>query len=47
MKEKGKSVAELDDPEWVHDLTFMLDITEHLNVLNAKIQCYNRIITEC
>lgn len=29
MNEKGKLVAELDDPDWLHDLVFLVDITEH------------------
>nr|XP_023652433.1 general transcription factor II-I repeat domain-containing protein 2-like [Paramormyrops kingsleyae] len=46
MKDKGKPVTELDDPEWVRDLTFMVDVTEHLNVLNAKMQGCNKIVNE-
>ncbi|KAL0202287.1 hypothetical protein M9458_000305 [Cirrhinus mrigala] len=46
MKDKGKPVTELDDPEWVRDLDFMVDVTEHLNVLNAKMQGRNKIVTE-
>lgn len=31
-------MAELQDPEWLQDLAFMVDITEHLNNLNKMLQ---------
>ncbi|KAI7800955.1 putative general transcription factor II-I repeat domain-containing protein 2-like [Triplophysa rosa] len=31
---------------WVRDLAFMVDVTEHLNVLNIKIQGRNKVVTE-
>lgn len=37
MRDKEKPVAELDDLEWDRDLAFIVDITEHLHVLHAKI----------
>jgi len=37
---------ELEDNEWVQDLAFMVDITEHLNHLNAKMQGRNKLVTE-
>lgn len=46
MNEKGKPVAELDDPDWLHDLAFLVDITEHLNVLNVNMQGRNKLVTE-
>lgn len=46
MKEEGKPVAELDAPECVRVLAFIVDVTEHLNMLNAKIQGLNKVITE-
>lgn len=46
MKDKEKPVAELDDLEWDRDLAFIVDITEHLHVLHAKIQGRNRVMTE-
>lgn len=38
LQEKGKSVSEINDPDWVRDLAFLVDITKHLNDLNAKLQ---------
>ncbi|XP_073694049.1 general transcription factor II-I repeat domain-containing protein 2-like [Garra rufa] len=46
MKDKGKPVTELDDPEWVRDLAFMVDVTEHLNMLNTKMQGRNKVVTD-
>ena len=34
MKEKGKSVFEFDNAEWICDLAFLVDIISHLNELN-------------
>ena len=46
MQGKGKLVVELDDPEWTRDLAFLVDITEHLNVLNVSMQGRNKLVTE-
>lgn len=46
MDKKGKPVAELDDPDWLHDLAFLVDITEHLNVLNVNMQGRNKLVAE-
>ncbi|QQP39750.1 Uncharacterized protein FKW44_013562, partial [Caligus rogercresseyi] len=46
MQAKGKPVEELDDPEWIRDLAFLVDITEHLNVLNVTMQGRNKLVTE-
>ena len=46
MQAKGKPVEELDDPEWIRDLAFLVDITEHLNVLNFTMQGRNKLVTE-
>ena len=46
MQGKGKPVVELDDPEWTRDLAFLVDITEHLNVLNVTMQGRNKLVTE-
>lgn len=31
---------------WFGDLAFVVDLTEHLNVLNAKIQGRVKVVTE-
>ncbi len=46
MEQKGKPVAELDEPDWLTDLAFLVDITEHLNVLNVNMQGRNKLVTE-
>ena len=45
MVQKGKEVKELADAKWVQDLAFMVDITEHLNLLNTKMQGRNQFVT--
>jgi hypothetical protein len=37
--EKGKSVPELTDPQWLIDLGFLTDLTHELNMLNMKLIC--------
>ena len=38
MEKNGNPVKELKCPEWVQDLAFMVDITQHLNNLNKMLQ---------
>ncbi|XP_042243372.1 general transcription factor II-I repeat domain-containing protein 2-like [Homarus americanus] len=44
--DKGRDLHELKDNEWVQDLTFMMDITEHLNYVNTKMQGRNKLVTD-
>uniref|UniRef100_A0A8C8VQ74 Uncharacterized protein n=1 Tax=Pelusios castaneus TaxID=367368 RepID=A0A8C8VQ74_9SAUR len=46
MHQEGKQVPQLQDAEWLSDLAFMADITEHLNWLNAKMQGRHKIVTD-
>ncbi|XP_042228654.1 general transcription factor II-I repeat domain-containing protein 2-like [Homarus americanus] len=46
MEQKGRDLHELKDNEWVQDLTFMVDITEHLYYVNTKMQGRNKLVTE-
>lgn len=46
MEKKGCPVKELKCKEWVQDLAFMVDITQHLNTLNTKLQGRNRVVTQ-
>lgn len=38
MISKNKIVSELNNIDWIKDLTFFVDITTHLNVLNVQLQ---------
>jgi len=46
METKGKTVMELQYLEWLHDLAFMVDITEHLNNLNKMLQGRKKVVTQ-
>lgn len=38
MEKKGKPLLELQSQEWLLDVTFLVDIIEHLNNLNKMLQ---------
>ena len=38
MSSKGLSFLELEQPEWLEKLHFMVDMTAHLNTLNTTLQ---------
>lgn len=44
METKGKPVAEFEDEDWILDLAFLVDVTEHLNDLNLRLQGRNQLI---
>ncbi|KAI6652917.1 General transcription factor II-I repeat domain-containing protein 2A-like [Oopsacas minuta] len=44
QEEKGMEVPELSDAKWMTDFSFLVDITNHLNMLNLKIQGMNQFI---
>jgi hypothetical protein len=44
--EKGKSVPELTDPQWLIDLGFLTDLTHELNMLNMKLQGKNKLVSD-
>lgn len=46
LSSKGESsrIIDLEDREWIADLSFMIDITAHLNELNVCLQGNNRMI---
>ena len=46
MNKKGHPVGELKCKEWVQDLAFMVDITQHLNTLNTSLQGCNNLVTQ-
>ncbi|KAK7919095.1 hypothetical protein WMY93_010379 [Mugilogobius chulae] len=39
------TVTEFDDPKWLMDLAFLVDITHELNMLNVKLQGPGQLIT--
>ena len=43
---KGRDVKELKNSEWVKDLAFMMDISDHLEFLNKQLQGRNKIASE-
>lgn len=46
MHNKGRNVQELKDYDWLQDLAFMVDMTEHLNLLNTRLQGRNKLVTD-
>ncbi|XP_072303167.1 general transcription factor II-I repeat domain-containing protein 2 [Eucyclogobius newberryi] len=46
MAKKGQSITELSDPVWLADLSFLVDTTKHLNVLNTSLQGPNAVISQ-
>jgi len=45
LKKKGKPVIKFQSSEWMQDLAFMVDITQHLNNLNKMLQGRRRLVT--
>ena len=46
MEKMGSPVRELNCPQWVQDLAFMVDITQRLNNLNKMLQGRRKIVTQ-
>ena len=46
MKKKGKPVSEFQSSEWMQNLAFMVDVTQHLNNLNKVLQGRKRLVTQ-
>lgn len=44
MIEKGKTVSELKNNNWLWDLAFLTDVTTHLNIFNFKLQGPGKLI---
>ena len=47
MEKKGKPLLEFQAPKWMQDLSFMVNITEHLNNLNKTLQGRKKVVTQC
>ena len=45
MEKMGSPVKELKCPQWVQDLAFIVDITQHLISLNKMLQGRRKIVT--
>ena len=41
---KGQHYPELQDPHWVSNLAFLVDITQYLNKLNLRLQGSNQLV---
>ena len=46
MNMKDKPMPELDNPAWMCDLAFLVDVTTHLNELNTKLQTQGQLAHE-
>lgn len=45
LKEKSKPLHELNDPLWLADLAFLVDLTSHLNALNKSLQGKDQLVS--
>ena len=43
MESKNQDVAFLSDVEWLNDLAFLIDVTQHLSKLNKQLQGRNQL----
>ena len=46
LTEKGAQREELSDPEWIWELAFLTDISQHLNELNTRLQGKGKLVPE-
>lgn len=46
LTDKKKDVPEIKNPDWLCDLGFLVDITNHLNVLNTRLQGKDQLISQ-
>jgi hypothetical protein len=46
LTEKQKLHEKLSDPEWLWDLAFLADITDHVNDLNTRLQGKGRLVCD-
>ncbi|KAG0433364.1 General transcription factor II-I repeat domain-containing protein 2A [Dictyocoela muelleri] len=46
MEMKERSTYKIQDPEWICDLAFLVDVTSYLNELNLKLQRHDQLIHE-
>ncbi|XP_051017308.1 general transcription factor II-I repeat domain-containing protein 2B [Acomys russatus] len=46
MSSRGKPVPQLSSRDWILDLAFLVDMTTHLNTLDASLQGHPQIVTQ-
>lgn len=46
MSSRGKSLPQLTNEDWIRDLAFLVDITNHLNILNVSLQRRSQVVTQ-
>lgn len=46
LKEKDRPLHELSDPLWLADLAFLVDLTDHLNTLNKRLQGKDQLVPQ-
>ncbi|GAB1290249.1 General transcription factor II-I repeat domain-containing protein 2 [Apodemus speciosus] len=46
MSSRGKPVPQLSSRDWILDLAFLVDMTTHLNTLDAALQGRSQIVTQ-
>ena len=46
LASKGQKKPEFEDPSWISDFAFLVDMTTHLNILNSTLQGKNKLIHE-
>ena len=47
MEKKGKPVVEFQSTEWLQDLAFMVDITEHWIIWTKCCKAIKKVVTQC
>ncbi|XP_040587313.1 general transcription factor II-I repeat domain-containing protein 2 isoform X2 [Mesocricetus auratus] len=46
MSSRGKPVPQLSSQDWILDLAFLVDMTTHLNTLDASLQGHSQMVTQ-
>jgi hypothetical protein len=46
VKEKGKSLPQLENTQWLLDMAFFTDVVQHLQSLNASLQGQGKLISD-
>uniref|UniRef100_A0A0L8GAY9 Uncharacterized protein n=1 Tax=Octopus bimaculoides TaxID=37653 RepID=A0A0L8GAY9_OCTBM len=46
LTEKNRADPQLSDPSWLSKLSFLVDVTSHMNELNLKLQGKNNLVCD-